>query len=111
MLTLLTMWSVTVTVNRNGLVAKGLLGWPQQRVAMSDIVRVEAVTVSALRDFGGYGYRLAVRGNLKGAQGFVLRSGSALLLTRVGGRRAIVVVDDAQTAAGLINGVVSGGLR
>lgn len=100
-------WSVRVTVDRNHLAVQNAIGWPRIRVPMTDIVRAEVVRVHALRDFGGYGQRIAIRGPLAGAQGFVLRSGDALLVTRSDGRRDLVVVDDAAVAAGLINATVA----
>ncbi len=60
------------------------------------------MTLSALRDFGGYGYRLGFRGELKGARGFILRSGKGILVDRAGGGREVVVVDDAETAVRLL---------
>ncbi|MYR05037.1 hypothetical protein GTV32_01200 [Gordonia sp. SID5947] len=97
------MWSVRVTVDRLGITVRGRLGWPRTHIAISEIDHAEVVGVRALRDFGGYGYRLAIHGDLKGAKGFVFRSGPALLVVRRNGRRDIVVVDDAATAAGVLN--------
>ncbi|WP_059035023.1 hypothetical protein [Gordonia desulfuricans] len=97
------LWSVRVTVDRRQIEVRGILGRPRRRIPMDDVVRAEVVPVRALADFGGYGFRLSVRGPLRGAQGFVLRSGPGLLLTRSDGRRDVVVVDDADIAAGLIN--------
>lgn len=97
------MWSVRVTVDRRAVAVRGRLGWPRTVIPMAEIDHAEYVQVRALRDFGGYGYRVAMHGDLKGAKGFVLRSGDALLILRRGGARHVVVVDDARTAAGLIN--------
>ncbi|NDZ93841.1 DUF1648 domain-containing protein [Streptomyces sp. SID6673] len=97
------MWGTRVTVDRTGVSVRGRLGWPRTHAAMPEIDHAEAVRVRALRDFGGFGYRVAVHGDLKGAKGFVLKSGSALLVVRQDGRRDIVVVDDASTAAGAVN--------
>ncbi|MEE4024733.1 DUF1648 domain-containing protein [Gordonia sp. PKS22-38] len=103
------LWGVRVTVNRSGVTTRGLLGWPRTTVPIAEIDHAEVVPVRAMRDFGGYGYRIAAHGDLKGAKGFVLRSGSALLVVRRDGRRDIVVVDDAAKAAGLINHVARHG--
>ncbi|WAC56041.1 hypothetical protein [Gordonia sp. SL306] len=97
------MWGTRVTVDRTGVSVRGRLGWPRTHVAMPEIDHAEVVGVRALRDFGGFGHRIAVHGDLKGAKGFVLKSGSALLVVRQDGRRDIVVVDDASTAAGVVN--------
>lgn len=102
-------WTVRVTVDQSGVRVRGLLGWPRTDAPMSSIDHAEVVSVRALRDFGGYGYRIAVRGDLKGVKGYVFRSGSALLVVRRSGAREVMVVDDARTAAGLINHVVRHG--
>lgn len=100
------MWSVRVTVDRRGLAVRGRAGWPRTVIPISDLDHAEYVHIRALRDFGGFGYRVALHGDLKGAKGFVLRSGDALLVVRRDGGREVVVVDDARTAAGLINRLV-----
>jgi hypothetical protein len=40
-----------------------------------------------------------------GGSGVILRAGSALIVTRRSGRRFTVTVDDAETAAGLLDGL------
>ncbi|KNA92060.1 hypothetical protein RND64_14300 [Gordonia sp. w5E2] len=97
------LWSARVTVDRERIAVRGVVGWPRMTVPMSDVVRAEVTQVNALRDFGGYGERLCVHGRLRGVRGIVLRSGSALLITRTDGSRQLVVVPDAQQAAGLVN--------
>ncbi|GAB38908.1 hypothetical protein [Gordonia sputi] len=101
------LWSARVTVDRERIAVRGVLGWPRVTVPMSDVVRAEVTQVNALRDFGGYGQRLCVHGRLRGVRGIVLRSGSALMLTRLDGGRELVVVPDAQQAAGLVNACVA----
>ncbi|AFA74018.1 hypothetical protein GPOL_c30030 [Gordonia polyisoprenivorans VH2] len=101
------MGTVRVRIDRSAMTVRGALPWPRQEIAMADIVRAEVITVHALRDTGGYGRRLAIRGEGKGAWGFVVRSGEAVMVTRTDGRRDFVVVDDAATAAGLINAVLA----
>ena len=97
------LWSARVTVDRERIAVRGVVGWPRMTVPMSDVVRAEVTQVNALRDFGGYGERLCVHGRLRGVRGIVLRSGPALLITRTDGSRQLVVVPDAQQAAGLVN--------
>lgn len=103
------MWSVRVTVDRSGVRVRSVVGWPRIRIPVDDIDHADVVDVRAFGDFGGYGYRLCVHGKLKGAKGFVLRSGPGILVTRTDGRRAVIVVDDAHTAAGLVNRVARHG--
>ncbi|MFW0786751.1 DUF1648 domain-containing protein [Gordonia sp. CPCC 206044] len=99
-------WSIRVTVDRSGVSVRGPLGWPRRRIPATEIDRADVVDVRALAGFGGFGYRISIRGELKGAKGFVLRSGPALELWRTDGRREVIVVDDASTAAALVNHVL-----
>ncbi|MDC7122183.1 DUF1648 domain-containing protein [Cellulomonas fimi] len=96
---LATMLVLRVTVSAAGLVARSPLGWPRVRVPLEQVVAAHAETVSPLRDFGGWGYRVA----LDGRAGFVLRAGDALVVERTGGRTTVVTVDDAATGAALLN--------
>lgn len=100
------MASVRVIVDRRGVTVRSRFGWPRFHTAIADIAKADVVAVKALRDFGGYGARLAVIGPHRGTRGVVLRSGEALRITRVDGVRELVVVDDAATAAGLVNGLL-----
>lgn len=94
--------SVRVTVDVRGVRVRGALGWPRSSWALERIATARVVEVRALRDFGGWGYRIAVRGPLQGVRGYVLASGDGLLLEDRAGDRIVVVVDDAATAAGLV---------
>lgn len=94
--------SVRVTVGPKGLRAAGPLGWPRAVVALDDVAAVATADVNALAEFGGWGYRVAFAGPLQGAKGFVLRSGRAIVVTRRSGGVELVVVDDAETGAGLL---------
>lgn len=96
---LATMLVLRVTVSAAGLVARSPLGWPRVHVPLDQVVAAHAEAVSPLRDFGGWGYRVA----LDGRAGFVLRAGDAIVIERTGGRTTVVTVDDAATAAALLN--------
>lgn len=96
------MYGMRVTVDPAGLHVRSVVGWPKTTVPASEIAAVRAVKVSALKDFGGYGYRIGFRGDLKGAKGFVLKSGDGILVDRIDGSRQIVVVDDADTGVRLL---------
>ncbi|GAC49012.1 hypothetical protein [Gordonia aichiensis] len=100
-------WSARVSVDRERISVRGIIGWPRLGIPMEDVVRAEVTNVSALRDFGGYGQRICVHGRLRGARGIVLRSGPALVITRSDGSRDLVVVPDADVAAGLVNASVA----
>ncbi|MGH8826049.1 MAG: DUF1648 domain-containing protein, partial [Jiangellaceae bacterium] len=98
--------SVRVTVDRRGLRVVGRFGWPRVEVPLDQIREARVVSVRPLGDFGGYGYRIAAFGTLRGVSGVVLRSGEAVLVEQVEGRRMLVTVGDAVTAAGLHNALV-----
>lgn len=106
---LVVMGSIRVTVDRSGVTLRSALGWSRMHIGADDIDHADVTDVRAIGDFGGYGYRVSVHGKLKGAKGFVLRSGPAMIVSRVDGRRDVIVVDDAATAAGLVNHVVRHG--
>ncbi|MBF6350849.1 MULTISPECIES: hypothetical protein [Nocardia] len=92
---------VRVVVDQRGLtVGTGLLGWPRWRLAPAEITEVAAADISPAH-YGGYGIRLT-----PGATAVVLRGGPGIVVTRRSGRQFAVTVDDAQTGAGVLAGVV-----
>jgi len=93
------MASFTVTVDGRGLSVRSGLGWPRQVVPLDEVVRAEVVHVRPFHDFGGWGYRVGRGGRV----GIVVRTGEGLLVERTGGRSLVVTVDDAATAAALLN--------
>ncbi|SFC36464.1 DUF1648 domain-containing protein [Streptomyces aidingensis] len=97
--------TVRVVVDRDGLRVRPLpLPHPRISVPLARISGASVRRVEALREFGGWGYRLRA-----GATGLVLRSGEALSLRLVTGREFVVTVDDAATAAALLNGLLERG--
>lgn len=106
-LLLATMSRFTVRVSSTGLAVHGAFGWPSLHVPADEILDVQVTTVSPLRDFGGWGYRVG-RG---GAIGIVVRTGEAIEVERTGGRRAVVTVDDAETGAALLRAAALGAPR
>lgn len=101
-LVMVAMLTVRVVVDASGLRVAGPFGWPQVRIGLDDIASVATARVHALREFGGWGYRVAFSGPLAGAKGFVLRSGPAIVVTRRSGAIEVVAVDDAETGANLL---------
>ncbi|MDM8083624.1 DUF1648 domain-containing protein [Cellulomonas cellasea] len=89
----------TVTVDSRGLRVRSLLGFPRLTVPADEVLHAEEVSVSPLREFGGWGYRVGASGRV----GIVVRQGAALQVTRTGGRVYVVTVDDAATGAALLN--------
>ncbi len=102
LLAMVAMLRVRVTVDAAGLRVAGPFGWPRVQIALDDIAAVATAEVNALRQFGGWGYRVAFSGPLAGAKGFVLRSGGAIVVTRRSGAIDVVVVDDAELGANLL---------
>ncbi|NDL58005.1 DUF1648 domain-containing protein [Phytoactinopolyspora mesophila] len=100
------MLSIRVTIDQRGLTITSAVGWPKFNTALDEIDHAKTATVNPIRHFGGYGFRIAAFGPYRGASGFVMRGGEAIVLERVSGRRLVVVVDDAATAAGLLNALV-----
>ncbi|WP_339134380.1 DUF1648 domain-containing protein [Streptomyces sp. f51] len=95
--------AVRVTVDRRGLtVASTLLPRPRLALPLDDIADAGSARIDAMGDFGGWGYRI-----LPHRRGVVLRSGEALSVRTVKGREYVVTVDDATTAAALLNGLVA----
>lgn len=96
-LTALTEWRVTV--DDTGLRVRSLLPIFRVTVPLDEVESAETTTVSPMRDFGGWGVRV----NLSGTVGVVVRTGIALRVHRTGDRTLVVTVDDAATAARLLN--------
>lgn len=90
---------VRVIVDRRGItVTPSALSWPRLNVPLERIEEAGHRRVDALRDLGGWGYRAH-----PGISGIVLRSGDALSARLTTGSEFVVTVDDAATAAALLN--------
>lgn len=96
--TLLLTTSFRVRVGPGGLRVRSTAGWPRIDIPASDITSVRRIDVDPFSEFGGWGMRYAAGGR----SGVVLRAGEALEVTRDGGRRFAVTVDDAETAAAVL---------
>jgi len=96
---LVTLSSFVVRVDRSGLTVRSAVGWPRYRIPLDEVVRADVTRVSPFKEFGGWGWRVGRDGRV----GVVLRTGEALQVQRSGGRSIVVTVDDAATAAGLLN--------
>jgi hypothetical protein len=95
-----TVLAFTVRVDSSGLRVRSVLGWPRTHVPADEIVRAGVTQVNPLGDYGGWGWRA---GFDKRSVGVVLRTGDALMVERTGDRVFVVTVDDATTAAALLN--------
>lgn len=87
-----------VRVDEGGLRVSAPLGLPRFHIPLDEIDEVKVVSVNPMADFGGWGLRKA----LDGRTGVVLRRGEALEVHRAAASTFVVTVDDAATAAGLL---------
>ena len=87
-----------VRADRRGFAVRSALGWPRITIPPEDITDVRVVEINPTADFGGWGWRWAA-GN---RTGIILRAGEAIEVTRHNGKRLVVTVDDATTAARVV---------
>ncbi|ALM38656.1 hypothetical protein [Streptomyces sp. FR-008] len=99
-LLLVLMAQADVVVDRRGLTVRlSGLPWPRLSVPLDRVATARARPVNPLGEFGGWGYRVMPK-----RSGLIYRSGEALVVRRTGdGREFAVTVDDAGTAAALLN--------
>ena len=98
----LTTLEADVRVDASGVEVRGPAGFPRSRVALNEVASATPVTVEALGEFGGWGWR-----RVPGAMGVVLRSGEALRVERKEGHALVVTVDGAATAAALLTALAA----
>lgn len=97
----LPMASVRVSVDRRGLTISPTLLSSRcrfRRIALDHIAEAGSRRIACFTEFGGWGYRIRA-----GRSGFVLRSGEGMVVRLTDGREFVVTVDDAATAAALLN--------
>ena len=93
-----------VTVDARGVVVRyGHLGLVTQLVTLDRIVGAHPFELDPLAH-GGWGYRGGL--HLFGKASIVVRSGPAVRLDLRGGKQLFITVDDATTAARLLNGLI-----
>lgn len=93
-----TMLAFRVRVTAKGLQVRSLIGWPNTRIPLDDIAKIEVVPVNPFGEFGGWGWRYG----LDGRRGVVLRNGEGLQVTRRSGKVFVVTVDGAEEAAAVL---------
>lgn len=98
------MFAFRVRIDRRGLRVRSFLGWPNTRIPLDDIAKVEVVDINPLAEFGGWGWRIG----LDGRRGVVLRTGEALQVTRGSGRVFVVTVDGAAEAGSVLQALRAG---
>ena len=92
----------TVRVDARGLRIRSVLGIPVVHVPLDQISSADVTDVQALSQYGRWGIRFALNGRI----GVIVRSGEALEVHRRKGLDVVVTVDDAASAAALLNGLV-----
>lgn len=93
-----------VRADERGLQVRGALGWPLFQVPAADIQSAGVTEVSPMTgEFAGWGIRFGKGRRL----GIITRGGQALEVQRRDGRAVVVTVDDAATAAGVLEAYAS----
>lgn len=94
----LTVLTARVVVDARGLrVTSFGLAW--SKVPLERVESAQVGAVQALRDFGGWGWRV----DRDGRRGFITRSGAALVVRRAGEPDLVVTVDGPDEAAAVLN--------
>ena len=88
--------------DESGLTVASVAGFPRFRVPLDEIAAARSTTIEPMGDFGGWG----IRSGLDGRFGVVLRRGPAHEVERTNGRRFVVTVAGADTAAALLQALV-----
>lgn len=88
-----------VRIDASGFAATGGPGWPRFVVPLNEVESCAVITVTPMRDFGGWGIRWGAKGRI----GIVTRTGSALEVRRKDGRTLVVTVSQAEQGAALLN--------
>lgn len=91
-----------VTAGPRGFVARSTLGWPRFSIPTADVATAGTVQIDPMADFGGWGIRWVIGPTGKGRWGVLTRRGTGLEVVRHDGRSLVVTVDDASTAAAVL---------
>jgi hypothetical protein len=91
-----------VTAGPRGFVVRSAVGWPRLSVPVASLAKAGVVPIDPLADFGGWGIRWVIGPSRRGRWGIVTRRGPGLEVVRRDGRSIVVTVDDAGTAAAVL---------
>lgn len=91
-----------VSADHRGLIVRSVVGLPKTTIAASEIAAVRVVEVNPTADFGGWGWRW----DAQGRSGVVMRKGPAIEVERRNGKKFIVTVDEAETGAAVLAGLI-----
>lgn len=87
-----------VVIDERGLAARAF-GRDVLRVPLAEVAEADSVEVDPFWEFGGWGLRVDVAGRV----GLVTRKGPSVRIRRADDSEVVVTVDDAATAAALLN--------
>jgi hypothetical protein len=93
----------TVRVDNTGVRARSSIGIPTITIRLADIVSADVLDVNSFTEYGGWGFRWGFNGRM----GVIVRSGEALEIRRRRGLSFVITIDDADSAAALINSLVA----
>ena len=93
----------TVRVDGTGVRARSSIGIPTITIRLADIVSADVLDVNTFTEYGGWGFRWGFNGRM----GVIVRSGEALEIRRRRGLSFVITIDDADSAAALINSLVA----
>lgn len=92
-----------VRIDGHGLEVRSRVGWPRVRIPRERIRSASVVSVNPMGEYGGWGWRYSVNSGW----GVIMRTGEAIRVLRTDGRAFTVTVDDAETGASLLNGLIA----
>ncbi|WP_261164593.1 DUF1648 domain-containing protein [Microbacterium sp. Marseille-Q6965] len=92
-----------VRIDDAGLDVRSPIGWPRVRIRRDRIRSATVVHVNPMGEYGGWGWRFSINAGW----GVILRTGEAIRILRTDGRAFTVTVDDAETGAALLNGLIA----
>lgn len=96
-----TLTSISISIGARGVMVRfGVIGWPVWRIKLSDIDSASVEDRQAL-EVGGWGLRITPYGTA-----LMLRSGECLVIKRHRKKNVFISVDDAASAAALLNALV-----
>jgi hypothetical protein len=91
-----------VTAGPRGFIVRSGIGWPRLSIPAADLAKAGVISVDPMADFGGWGFRWVIGPSHKGRWGILTRHGPALEVFRLDGRSIVVTVEDAGTAAAVL---------
>jgi hypothetical protein len=91
-----------VTAGPRGFIVRSALGWPRLSIPAVSLAKAGVVQIDPMADFGGWGIRWVIGPSRRGRWGIVTHRGPGLEVVRRDGRSIVVTVDDAGTAAAVL---------